>query len=232
MKLAHELGYAFNDFPLNEHAAGIEKSWQIAREFYEGRPPVNQMMWGDAIRSEIGKSVGRKANYQFPKQAMSGTSPVTIVVATKWSRGGNGEYPVRFVVAEWPPVRGQMDRFSRYMQVDDGTHDSYFIYGHYFPRFEDAMNDLTRSLRENNQDFSVNSVAHIPGMDFNDYEKKAMSVVGRRVSKSSGMGIKYDVYLKGRIVDRVFFDDSSMGVVKKILVKEGYDPSIVVAKGR
>ena len=60
MKLAHELGYAFNDYPANEHAAGLQKSWQVAREFYEGRPPVNQMVWKDAIESEIGRSAGRR----------------------------------------------------------------------------------------------------------------------------------------------------------------------------
>ena len=82
---------------------------------------IGEVDWtGDDYRTETvtieinvwkpnAEKVGRKANYQFPKQAMSGTSPVTIVVATKWSRGGNGEYPVRFVVVEWPPVRGQMN---------------------------------------------------------------------------------------------------------------------------
>ena len=96
------------------------------------------------------------------------------------------------------------------------------------------MNDLTRSLRENNQDYPPGNVSHIPGMDFNDYEKKAMQVVGRRVSKSSGMGTCYDVYLKGRLIDIVYFDEPpSPEMVKKILVnEEKYDPAIMVVRSK
>ena len=196
---------------------------------------IGKVEWSDEkgipIDAEIellDVSVGRSVVKQFPKKVTSGTSPVTIVAATKWSRGGNGQYPFRFVVVEWPSIHGRANKFSRYMQVDNGKRGNYFIFGHYFFRFEDAMDDLTRSMKENNTDFGVNSVAYIPGMDFND----KTGSVGRRVSKSSGMGNSFDIYLRGNLVDMVFFDDTDPAVVRKLLLAEGYDPQILVAKGR
>lgn len=49
------------------------------------------------------------------------------------------------------------------MQVKDGKHDNYFIYGHFFTLFDGAMNDMIRSIKENNRDYPYGNVSHIPG---------------------------------------------------------------------
>ena len=80
------------------------------------------------------------------------------VAYTKWSKGGQGEYPVRYVVLEWP----KKGEYSRNIQIKDGKNDDYYIYGHYYLTFDAALNDLKKSVQENNRDYPVGNVSHIP----------------------------------------------------------------------
>jgi hypothetical protein len=89
---------------------------------------------------------------------------ITIIAATKVSKGGNGEYPVRYVVLKRP--YGDVHEYSRHMQVFDGVHEDYFICGHYCSTYEDALEDMLRSMRENNEDYPEGNISHIPGLDF------------------------------------------------------------------
>ena len=293
------------------------------------------------VRMEPG-SVGR----QFPKTVGASGSdiPLTIVAATKWSTGGQGDYPSRFVVLKWPP-KSSAHEYSRHMQVDDGKKDNYFIYGHYFTLFQDALNDMKDALNSNNGGIARNHVDYMPGIDFiddpaggsqggsrriksgnRDYEivkattwmKEAISYpfrvllvksyyadgrfhecatfmenqredlkgderdfywghyfpnmedneeyslaqadrdfikrvieakvyhpdvkvieggeVGRVVHIPEQRTQPYDVYLRGKLIDTVFYDvggKETLADVKKSLVDhDGYDPAILVAKGR
>lgn len=93
-----------------------------------------------------------------------------VIAATRKSIGGQGEYPVRFVVLKWQKwTQGVLStkEYSRHMQVFDGVHEDYFIYGHYYCEMKDAMDDLVRSVKENNRDYPEGNVSHIPaGLDF------------------------------------------------------------------
>lgn len=95
-----------------------------------------------------------------------------IVAATKKSEGGHGEYPVRYVVLKWLKWSNGIlvtKEYSRHMQVIDGIHANNFKFGHYYYDVNDAIKDLVRSVEENNRDYPVGNISHIPaGMDFID----------------------------------------------------------------
>jgi hypothetical protein len=98
---------------------------------------------------------------------MADKLPVTVVAATKRSVGGNGDYPSRYVVLKWDKGSSAHE-YSRHMQVFDGKSDQYFIYGHYFMTFEDALVDMVESLKKNNESYPEGNVSYFPGMDFVD----------------------------------------------------------------
>jgi len=81
-----------------------------------------------------------------------------IVAYSKWSKGGRGEYPVRFVVLHWPG-KGE---YSRHLQVKDGKSKEYFIYGNYYQTFDGAYQNMLKAIQENNSTFSDGNVSHIP----------------------------------------------------------------------
>jgi len=83
-----------------------------------------------------------------------------IVAMSCWSKGGKGEYPVRFVVID----RGTKapHRYTRCMQVNDGEHKDYFIYAHHHHLLPDALADAQEAVRENQKDFSPSNISHIP----------------------------------------------------------------------
>lgn len=88
-------------------------------------------------------------------------APAKVIAYTPWSKGGGGEYPVRLVILKWN--RGTSSHeYSRHMQVKDGIHKDYFIYGHYHSTYDDAMHDLMKSVLENNHDYSPKNVSYIP----------------------------------------------------------------------
>lgn len=97
-------------------------------------------------------------------------SNTQIIAATKISKGGNGEYPVRYVVLKWKKGTSAHP-FSRHMQVIDGKHDEYYIYGHYKCTLKDALDDMVESMNDNNKSYPSGNVSHIPGIDyeFNGY---------------------------------------------------------------
>ena len=82
-----------------------------------------------------------------------------VVAMSRWSKGGEGEYPTRYVVLDWGT--GAAMRFSRHMQVDDGKTKPFF-HGHYKGTFIDALQDAQKSVRENQEDFKKGNVSHIP----------------------------------------------------------------------
>lgn len=84
-----------------------------------------------------------------------------IVAATGWSKGGGGEYPSRYVILKWRKG-SSAHPYSRHMQVNDGKHKDYYIYGHYHMTFKGALNDLELSVIENNQGFSQRNPSYIP----------------------------------------------------------------------
>jgi hypothetical protein len=93
-------------------------------------------------------------------------SDTKIVAATKVSAGKKGlEYPSRYVVLRWSKGTNAHE-YSRHMQVMDGIHDDYFIYGHYKSHYEDALEDMLKSMRENNESFPYGNISYIPGFDF------------------------------------------------------------------
>ena len=94
------------------------------------------------------------------------SSEIIIIAATKISTGGDGEYPVRYVVLKRPC--GDVHEYSRHMQVFDGVHKDYFVYGHYYSTSKDALEDMLRSMRENNESYPEGNISHIPGLDY-DY---------------------------------------------------------------
>ena len=95
---------------------------------------------------------------------VSGTNEKKIIAATNWSEGRGGlEYPSRYVVLEWG--EGNYHKYSRHMQVNDGEHDDYFIYGHYYSFMEDAMNDMIISMNDNNKNYPLGNISHMPGID-------------------------------------------------------------------
>lgn len=85
---------------------------------------------------------------------------VEVLAASRYSKGGNGEYPVRFVVLRWK--KGSGHEFSSHMQVKDGIHPNYFIYGHYYTTYNSAFNNAVDRAVENNRDYSPRSVSHVP----------------------------------------------------------------------
>jgi len=85
-----------------------------------------------------------------------------IIAATPYSKGGHGEYPARYVILKWVKGVGSVMEYSRHMQIKDGVHKDYFIYGHYFNTYVDAMKDLFRSVEENNKGIDVKNVSYIP----------------------------------------------------------------------
>lgn len=88
---------------------------------------------------------------------------VQVVAATKPSVGGRGEYPSRYVVLRW--ISGSAHPFSRHEQIFDGKHDDYFIYGHYHCHLETALEDMIKSMNDNNKSFPKHNISYIPGID-------------------------------------------------------------------
>jgi hypothetical protein len=100
-----------------------------------------------------------------------------VVAATKKSEGGHGEYPVRYVVLKWFKwSKGLLvtKEYSRHMQVFDGVHEDLFKFGNYYCDVNDAIKDLVRTVEENNRDYPLGNISHIPGgMDFVDGDEVA-----------------------------------------------------------
>jgi len=94
-------------------------------------------------------------------------SRTMVIAATKRSIGGRGEYPVRYVVLKWKES-ASAHPYSRHMQVFDGEHDEYYIYGHYHMTLDDAVSDMIQAMKENNALYPLGNISHIPGMDFLD----------------------------------------------------------------
>jgi glycerol-3-phosphate cytidylyltransferase-like family protein len=95
-----------------------------------------------------------------------------VVAATKKSNGQEGiEYPSRYVVLKWAKFVAGIyvtSQYSRHMQVFDGVHDDYFIYGHYYTYFDDALQDMVKSMEDNNRSYPLGNISHMPGTDFVD----------------------------------------------------------------
>ena len=85
-----------------------------------------------------------------------------VVAATAYSKGGQGDYPARYVILKWMKGGGSVMEYSRHMQIKDGVHKDYFIYGHYFHTYADAMKDMIRSIETNNKGISKTNVSYIP----------------------------------------------------------------------
>jgi hypothetical protein len=85
-----------------------------------------------------------------------------IMAATPYSKGGRGERPARYVIIKWMKGGGSVMEYSRHMQIKDGVHKDYFIYGHYFNTYVDALKDLLRSVAENNKGIDPKNVSYIP----------------------------------------------------------------------
>jgi hypothetical protein len=85
-----------------------------------------------------------------------------VIAATPYSKGGQGDYPSRYVILKWTKGDGTVMEYSRHMQIKDGVHKDYFIYGHYFRTYADAMSDLLRSVETNNKGISPKNVSYIP----------------------------------------------------------------------
>ena len=98
---------------------------------------------------------------------MIGNSPVTIVAATKYTSGGRGENPWRYVVLKWDKGTSAHP-YSRHMQVNDGVNPNAFYYGHYHCTFDDALKDMVKTMNESNDTYRIGNISHIPGMDFVD----------------------------------------------------------------
>ena len=84
-----------------------------------------------------------------------------VVAATGWSKGGHGEYPCRYVVCARQTSKGETEEYARFMQVKDGKHKDYFIYGHYYGTFHQALADMEKSFKENNRDYGPGNVSHM-----------------------------------------------------------------------
>jgi hypothetical protein len=93
-------------------------------------------------------------------------SDTTVIAATNVSKGGRGEYPSRYVVLKWKEGTNYHP-YSRHMQVFDGVHDEYYIYGHYHCSLKDAIKDMVKSMLDNNKSYCEGNVSHIPGVDMN-----------------------------------------------------------------
>jgi hypothetical protein len=94
--------------------------------------------------------------------------PVTVIAATKYTSGGRGELPWRYVVLKWDEGSSAHE-FSRHMQVQDlknEFNDQIFYYGHYCCTYEDAEKDMIKSMESNNREYGSTNVSHIPGLDF------------------------------------------------------------------
>ena len=116
-------------------------------------------------------------------------SDVRIIAATNKSNGGRGEYPVRYVVLKW--MSGSAHPYSRHMQVFDGKHDDYFIYGHYKCTAEDAIEDMITSMIDNNKTYHDGNVSHIPGIDYS---------VDGYFDKGAWVNISYNQFLKKGLI--------------------------------
>jgi len=95
--------------------------------------------------------------------------PVTVVAATKYTSGGRGELPWRYVVLKWDKGSSFAHEYSRHMQVKDVENkwdDQIFYSGHYYFSYESAEKDMIESMESNNRDFGPTNISHIPGLDF------------------------------------------------------------------
>ena len=92
------------------------------------------------------------------------TLQTEIIAMTRWTTGKKGiEYPSRYVVLAWKNDDGAIVEYSRHMQVNDGKHDDYFTYGHYYGDCKSALNDLRDTVIKLNKDFPEGNPSHIPG---------------------------------------------------------------------
>ena len=94
---------------------------------------------------------------------MTTESKNKVVAHTGWSKGGQGEYPVRFVILKWKDKDPQYGVYSVHMQVKDNVHPEYYISGTYDLHYPDAVDVLKKRQTKNNADFKVGNVSHIPG---------------------------------------------------------------------
>jgi hypothetical protein len=82
-----------------------------------------------------------------------------VVAMSRWSKGGRGEHPMRYVVLDWGT--GAAMRYSRHMQVDDGKTKPFF-HGHYMGTFIDALQDAQKSVSEHSSTYKKANISHIP----------------------------------------------------------------------
>jgi hypothetical protein len=89
-------------------------------------------------------------------------APNTKIAAhTKWSKGGGGNYPTRFVVLKWLGP-GRAHKYSSHEQVKDGINDDYFIAGHYHGTFRGAFADMKKRTLNRNENYGPGAYDHIP----------------------------------------------------------------------
>jgi len=82
-----------------------------------------------------------------------------VVAMSRWSEGGRGEYPTRYVVLDWGTDAAQ--RYSRHMQTDRGEKKP-FHYGHYQNTFIDAFKDAQDTVIEHSRQYRKGNISHIP----------------------------------------------------------------------
>ncbi len=97
----------------------------------------------------------------------------TILAVSRYSEGGRGEYPCRYVVLDWGPDKVQ--RYSRSLQVNDGKHKNYFIYDHYYSTFAAAFADAVKSVQKDHKEYSKGNPSHIPF-----FGKEPLRILGRK----------------------------------------------------
>jgi len=216
MKFAREIGYAFNDFPQSQHTNGMRRTWEIARNLYDGRVPVNQMIWDNEIQSQIeGDAVGRQ---------MAGNKTEKEWIDAIRAMPGGGCWPhdprspkENEYLAGW---------FGAPMNDTASQRDA-----------EQSRNRLVKELRAEGWQTWTEPKSHMGGTDEFVWPFSAMkkgtgqSGVGRElVSKQD----KYDVYLRSRLIDSVFYNtgETAASVQKSLINHDGYDPRIVVVKAR
>jgi hypothetical protein len=86
------------------------------------------------------------------------TQPKVIAMSC-WSKGGEGEYPTRYVVLDWGTDAAL--RYSRHMQTDMGTKKPFF-HGHYKGTFIDALQDAQETVMEHSRSYKKGNISHIP----------------------------------------------------------------------
>lgn len=82
-----------------------------------------------------------------------------VVAASRWSKGGRGEYPTRYVVLDWGT--GAALRYSRHMQVDDGKTKP-FYHGRYRSTFIDALEEAQNTVTEHSRQYTKGNISYIP----------------------------------------------------------------------